>query len=264
MNLKPILRYQLRGHFQVFRVVYGVVYCIMIAAVVSHYFLPTALKNSSAQNMDFTTLITIFIVGLVFFKESFRMFTSYSVSRKRLFTGMIASLGITSAATALLDCINALIFSQFVDYRTIYTVLLNPQYMESEMRVKASAGISTGEVLSRVSYTPQLLLRNVLWCFLAYFAFALIGLFITALYYRMNKLQKALVSVCVPVFLFIGLPVLNEYVVHGMIGAALSNLFSWWMSCALNPVTDFATRGAFIAIFIGITYFIVRKAEIRA
>lgn len=264
MNIKPILRYQLRGHFSVFRAVYGVIYMILLAAVIAEYFKPQAFDFSTTSGTELSTIIAIFIVGLTFFKDSFRFYISSGVSRKRFFTGVISALGITSAVTALLDCVNALIFSQFLNYHSLYQMMLNPEKIGTLVRVKNASGIYTGEVLYKVAFTPSMLLKNYLWCVLAYFAFAMFGLFITVLYYRMSKVQKIIVSVSVPSFFLFVLPMLDQYVAGGKIGAAISKAFEWWMYCGINPGTDIITRLALSAVLTGITYYMVRKAEVKS
>lgn len=264
MNIKPILRYQLRGHFQVFRVLYGVIYAIFAAVIISKYVWPTTTENVNISTSDLTTMITIFIVGLTFFKDPFRFYISSGVSRKRFFAGMISALGITSAATALLDCVNALIFSQFLNYHSMYQMLLTPEKIGTLIRVKSANGIYTGEVFYKVAFTPSMLLKNFLWGMLAYFACAMFGLFITVLYYRMSKVQKVIVSVSVPSFFLFVLPILDQYVARGRIGSTLSRTIGWWITLGVNPAADLVTRLALAAVLAGITYYMVRKAEVRA
>ncbi|HEX3016889.1 MAG TPA: hypothetical protein VHP31_03430 [Caproicibacter sp.] len=264
MNIKPILRYQLSGHFQVFRVLYGIIYAIFAAVIISKYVWPASTENVNISTSDLTTMITIFIVGLTFFKDPFRFYISSGVSRKRFFAGMISALGITSAATALLDCVNALIFSQFLNYHSLYQMLLNPEKIGTLISVKTAKGIETGEVFYKIAFTPSMLLKNFLWCVLAYFVCAMIGLFITVLYYRMSKVQKVIVSVSVPSFFLFVLPILDEYVARGSIGAVISKGFEWWVNCGVNPAADIITRLLLAAVLAGITYYMVRKAEVKA
>ena len=177
MNMKPVVRYQLRAYFSIFYRVYVVVYFLTIAVIILRY---TRNDSGSASCTEFATMVAIFLAGLVLFKSSFRFFSSYGVSRKRLFCGLTATLGVTAAATSALDMVNAAVFSRLLPYYTIYTGL-------------SQNGPQTGNGIA-----ASLLLKNWLWCLLADFIFGMLGFLIAALYYRMGKTLKICVSIGVP------------------------------------------------------------------
>lgn len=256
MKLKPVMKYQLHLNFQIFRIMYLVIYVITFATIAGRYFSNT---GGNVSGMEFATIITIFVTGLTTFKDSFRFFTSSGVSRKSFFLGLLSSFGITALATALIDCINMVIFSLFLNYGSAYLAICDPSYVGIQMKIEGTNGI-----LNKIIYTPEILLKSFLWCAMAYFAVAMIGLFITMLYYRMNRTQKILVSVGVPSFFFILLPILNQYAAGGWIGKVFISLFHWWIACSANPAADIATRLALAAIFVGVTYCMVRKADVKA
>lgn len=258
MKLKPIMKYQLHLNYQIFRIMYGVIYSITLAAVI------TRLLNqgsSVTECAELATMITIFVTGLTTFKESFRFFVSSGVSRKRFFMGLLASLGCTAIVTALIDTINSVIFSLFLNYHPIYEALGSQSKIEMSVSMN---NIHAGGFLLKIPFTPLFLLKNFLWCAFAYFALAIIGFFITTLYYRMNKQLKILVSVGVPAFFFILLPFLNQYVADGKIGQFFATIFGWWMQCATNPAADMATRLVFAAVFAGLAFLLMRRTDVKA
>jgi hypothetical protein len=257
MNIKPVLRYQLHEYFRAFSTTYEIVYILIIGTIILRYVKPT--DTGSASGIEFATMVTIFIVGLALFKSAFRFFSSYGVSRKRLFFGLTAAMGVTAAATSLLDMVNAAIFSRFVPYSTLYAGLLqNRQQSDHADLLMAEFRLPYHEI------TLSLLARNFLWCLLSYFALGMLGFLIAALYYRMGTTQKILVSVGVPAVFFILIPLLDHNVTGGRIDAALSNFWTHWTLWGLNPGSDLATRLLLIAMLAGCVWLLLRRAEVKA
>jgi uncharacterized protein involved in cysteine biosynthesis len=91
----------------------------------------------------------------------------------------------------------------------------------------------------------------------------MLGLLITTIYYRMNPQQKLAFSIGVPFVLFIGLPVFDRNMTGGRITAALFKTFNWWMGCAMNPASDFATHLVLAALLAGLILLLVRRAEVK-
>lgn len=264
MNIKPILRYQLRYYLHIFSIVYGTVYGLMILTIIFEH--TQRGVDGSSSGMEFTTMVAMFIIGIVLFKSSFRFFSSYGVSRKRLFLGMTASMGITSAATSLLDMINFAVFSQFMNCSTFYQALSNNISGHSSSPFLAISSFSLGNAGHIVLHVPALgmLLSNWLWCFLTDLALGMLGFLIAVLYYRMSKTLKIIVSVGVPAFFFVFIPLLDTHITGGRIGAALFACFTKWTFWGLNPGSDLISRLPLLVLLVGATFALFRKAEVTA
>ena len=255
MNIKPVLRYQLRNYFEIFAKIYGVVYVLLIITIFLRY---TYNSSGTASCTELTTMAGIFLVGLVLFKSPFRFFSSYGVSRKRLFCGLTATLGVTAAATAALDMINAAVFSRLLPYRTIYTAFFQngPE--------TGSGDLLLGRFqLPYHGIAAPLLLKNWLWCLLADFILGMLGLLIGVLYYRMGKTLKICVSVGVPAVI-VALIQLDHNVAGGRIGTALTDFSTLWVNWGINPGLDLVTRLVPIALLAGCIWLLLRKAEVKA
>ncbi len=248
MKIKPVLRYQLHAYFQIFSILYGFIYALLIVTVALRY---TQNGNGNASGVEFTTMIGIFLVGLVLFKSAFRFFSSYGVSRRRLFWGLTAALGVTAAATSALDMINAAVFSRFLPYSTFYSGMIQNQQQNG------------GADLIVRQFALPLLLKNWLWCLLTDFALGVLGFLIAALYYRMGKTLKILVSVGVPVAAFFLIPLLDHNVFGGRIGAALAAGWTRWTLWGLNPGLDLVSRLLLIAALAGCVWLLLRKADVK-
>ncbi len=252
MKIKSIVRFQLRGYLKIFRTVYFIIYLIVLASFVGSLLDPSSRGNARNSGMEFATLITSFVVGLFSFRESFLFYTGSGVSRKAMFQGILASFGIMSAATALLDCINIVLFSCIMKYQSLYYALT--QIARSDF----GSVPATDHPLA-----VPFLLKNFLWCVLAYFCAAAIGFFITALYYRMNRPLKIAVSAGVPIAVFYLLPLLDTSFWGGTLGAALFRFWEWGLALAVSPLWDLAASLCFSAVFAGLAFLLIRRADVK-
>ena len=254
MNLKPIVRFQCQRIWRVFFTMYVIVYLITAFMIVSlRLYSGAGRAHSQTSGLEFATVITIFIVGLNSFKEYFLFYTANGVSRHRMFFGVTAALGITAAATALIDTVSAGIYSLFTNYSSLYgTATL--------LRFDADGPTS---VFTPVSFTPGFLLKNFFWNLFAYLCCALLGLLITTLYYRMDRPRKILVSVGVPSFFLIFLPLIDRYLAGDRIYPAITALGERWLVWGTDPVTDALTRLLLAAVLAGLAFLLVRRAEIK-
>lgn len=98
----------------------------------------------------------------------------------------------------------------------------------------------------------------------SYFWFSMLGLFITTLYYRMNKGQKIAVSIAVPVFLIFSLDAIND-ITGGQLGNAISGMFAilCGMTSGCNPYIGMLSMFIFAAVGAALVFALVRKADIK-
>lgn len=252
MNLKPILRYQLRQYRNTFLAIYGLIYALLVVVLILKYFYHSVGAAMGGSGLDGMTTLACFIGGLALFKNAFRFFTSCSVSRRRLFCGFTAAIAVIAVIVSLIDIVNAMIFSRFFDYRTFYLV----KTFGDSVAVKGVVAFPA------VSLTFALMLKNWLWCFLSDFSIGMLGFLIGALYFRMSKPVKILVSVGVPAFFIMFLPLLDFNVTHGAIGRFLAAVWAQWTNWGMNPGLDLLSRLAVAALFGGGVWLLLRKAEL--
>ena len=250
MNLRPILRYQLRQFYDLFSVYYPIIYLYIFSGLAEKY--ARSDSGFSFSGMEVLTILVCFVAGIILFKGAFRFFTSCGVSRRRLFCGLTAAIAVTAATVSLLDMINVAVFSNFIEYRTLYVSQVFGDLLAARAR-----GASTA-----IPLTFALLLKNWLWCLLADFALAMLGFFIGVLYSRMNKPVKILVSVGVPAVCIIFLPRFDATVTHGAIGRFVSAAWAQWTQWGLNPGLDLLTRLLLVAVLASLIWLLLRKAEL--
>jgi hypothetical protein len=163
------------------------------------------------SGMDSAIAIFLFISGLCAFKEPFLMMTQNGVSRKSFFLSRILVTLTLAAFMAVIEKILLL----------------------AEKGLMPASGVFAFQSIYESAYTgllPQanaLLLHTVLFAldFLTNVACLSGGLFITILFYRLNKAGKIAVGAGVPVLFFAVLPGVDTLLLHSCISRFFSRLF---------------------------------------
>lgn len=198
----------------------------------------------SFNGLEFSTLIFLFIAGLNSFSTTFRCFLQNGLSRSRLVLSYAACMVILALAMALLDGLNLLLPAQWVTYESLFGQAYGPQWMVS------AGGIAT----------------SLLWGALLNFRVAMLGYFITALYYRMSRLLKVLVSVGVPVLFVVILPMMEEMFTKGAIVKAIGRylVFEWYGSMdAGHPWNAIVFSVLYSAVFLGLAWLLIKGAQLK-
>ena len=252
MNFKPVLRYQLLQYRNAFFNFYGLIYGFMALILILKYVRHSTWGEASGGCLEGITMLACFIAGIALFKSAFRLFTSCGVSRRCFFCSITAAIAVTSAVVSLIDMVNAAVFSRFIDYRTNYSSMLAGDFI-----TRKGSG-----ALPAVPFTLPVLMKNWLWCLLADFALGMLGFLIAALYYRMSKRVKILVSVGVPAFFLLFIPLLDANVTHNSFGRFFMAVWTQWTHWGLNPGPDLLSRLAVAALFAGGIWLLLRRAEL--
>lgn len=243
MRLAPALKFQLNSIKWPLIIFYIVIYSLLILMTISQIIFRDYAGVVDIGGMDLASVIFLFVLGLNSFRSTFHMFSANGISRKTMFVSFIATTGILCSGMAIIDSINALIINQFIDYQPIMVQLFASRYSD--------IGIATyGE--------------GFLWMFFMYAASMMFGFFLTTAYYRMNKPLKLIISIGVPVFLFIILPILDAQLFHGEVYKAIG-MFIAFCSGQLSgsPYVSMASNAVFYAIFATLGFLFVRRATVK-
>lgn len=246
MKLRASLRYQLYSYLMPMAIFYGVIIGLNLISVVERITLSNI--QISITGTDVSTLIFIFVLGLNSVRESFRMMAVNGRTRKTAFFSIALGTLIASAFMALIDMLIRPVFAPFFDnFNTLYDMLYG--------RAQGVSGIF-------VEYG---------WRVALYTGVALTGVWITTLYYRMNKAGKIGVSVGVPAFLFFALPMLNSAndgigraitAVMNAIAAAIKYMFGFGGTVPVPAM--FCLWGTILfLIAAGIFWVCIRRAPVR-
>lgn len=205
---------------------------------------------SSVGGLEFASIIFIFVAGLNSFRETFHIFIQHGISRRRMFVSFLLLAAPVAAFMALTDSLNWIASGLFSGTNVTYESIF--------MQIYAQDYTGTG--------SAALFLTSFLWGATVYLSFVLLGYMITALYYRMNKPLKIAVSVGLPVFFTVVLPLIESQVTKGAIFAALGNYikFSWGgPGPGADPLYAIAFSLLHGAVFALISWLLIRRAEFK-
>lgn len=189
------------------------IYYLVIILIGLLFFI--ASTNESSQTSSFSTgsVIFIFILGLVTFRESFLFMQVNNVSRRIFFLGNLIAGLILAVIMAVIDFFIDNVFDKLITYQGLFE-----------------------QLYYRTGFIAQFV-----WSSMVLFFFLSLGWLTTMIYYRCNTLQKTLVSLS-PVVAVIGLSYVN-YVTDGQFGSAVISFFGK----ALGMAEVISERNPYIA-----------------
>lgn len=255
MKMKPVLGYLLRDYRNVLLIMYLVVYAFAVLMLVG----TGKTANSWCGGLEFISIITLFVLGLSSFKPYFKLCSANGISRKTLLCSVITGFGIITVVLSFIDTLNTFLFSQFANYQSMFRQ--NYHLVRIDRMLDANAE----DLYSAFHYTFQILSQQFLWLIFAYFWVAMIGLFLTALYYRMNKVLKIAVSVGVPSLLLFVLPSLDQHLWGNRLSHAMQIFFNfaWGYSNGNNPFIGMASMFVFAIVTVALAWLLVRRASVK-
>ena len=145
--------------------------------------------NSSFGGIAGASLIFLFIVGICSFSEEFKMFIQNGITRRELWSSFLASSIIISTIMSAIDLISIYLMSLVTNSESL-VMMLSSIYVDNVV-----LKVITTFFIQVLFYTLALAL----------------GYFIRLVYYRMNKFGRTTLSIAVPGFFFIALPILSSY-----------------------------------------------------
>lgn len=250
MKFKSAFKYHLSGYIKPLIIFYIVIYAIFAFMMISNFILREKGYTAGFGGIETSSIIFIFIAGLNSFKGPFYMLLVNGVSRKSMFSSYAISILPMAAGMALIDTINHGIFSSFSYYNSLFSHLYKYRY--------ANGGNLFGT-------TFQISMEGFLWMFFIYAMMAMIGFFITTLYYRMNRPLKLAVSIGVPVLLFVVLPYADMVMFQGGLfkGIGMFMAKALGLLDGFNPYSAMLSCTIVFALFGLFGYLLMRRATIK-
>ena len=243
MKLKQICYYHLYEFCKAVLIFYGVVCALVVFPAL---FFTTNLESTRFGGMEPSAIIFLFIAGLNSFKGQFRFMMANCVSRKSQFWGFLVSVPITAGAMAVVDTLLAQAFSLFVNYDSFFYLLYSERYSQPMVGVFQ--------------------IERLLWSLCLYSAVMMLGYLITVLYYRMNRMQKILVSVLVPVTLIAILPYIDVRYTDGKIFRFIANTFVAALGLApgvVNPYIPMVVSMLGSIALASLSWLLMRRAVVK-
>ncbi len=175
------------------------------------------------------------------------MMLQNSTTRKTMFVSRLVATLVAGVSMAIIDRL-IVSFARFLSY-------INENYRVS--------GIYEMIFYNR-SESLHVIPRNleaILITIGVYIAMIIAGYFITTAYYRMNKILKVVISVGVPVTVFILLPIIDMSVCDGKLSRVIGKLLTYIFGGESgNPYNLLISCVLFAIVGLGLSWLLIRKA----
>lgn len=241
MKSKQGAQYYLYDQSRAVGIYFVVVLLVLIAAlIISH---ATGARVTTG-GLEMGGFIFLFVLGLNAYKPQLRLFVQSGLSRRTLWLSFLLCAAAVSVVMTVMHVLFVLIFGQSLRVTLFFTNLY-------EMLSTDAARVS---------------LIGVLWTLLANLSLMTLGFCISTAYYRMAKPVKVLVSVGVPVLLFVVMPI-AELLFDWFEGfSAIWKAYAWAMGLGFgttHPLRAAGSMAVFSAVMAGLSYLLLRRAPLR-
>ena len=248
LNLRPAFRYRflnLLGNAGIF---YGVM--VLVTAVVTigaTISFNGQTVNASLAAYGFAACITVFVFGIVTVREDLRLGIQHGISRRTTFvSGLLATLSVCFILAVAGELLLAVSQALAADYENLQlSDLYQALYADWQL-----PQLSFGQHLEAVFFNLAMMLCA-----------DMAGMFISLVFFRLNKVWTVIVAVGAPVFLFVVLPILID--ITGLtpeLSRILAAFAYWVLSSPWKGIFCFTLAAAAIAFFNGL---LMRRAPIN-
>ncbi|MGE4483917.1 MAG: hypothetical protein AB7C97_02260 [Oscillospiraceae bacterium] len=236
MNLKPIFRYRLANNLRGVGVFFGIMALIMAAAIIGFTSVYMRIGNNVSGSFSaygFASAVALFVFGITAIREDVRLALQNGTSRLTVFSAEVLSLVATAvilaAAGEALTALGQALTKSYDNLRIvdIFQLLFWQSSTESGMTFLQHAGSAA--------------------CMTAMFICAdLAGMFLSLIFYRLNKGWTITVAIAGPLLIFNGLPFLiykfsgfffpigkfivgspQNFVLSMLLAAMITGAFNW-------------------------------------
>lgn len=254
MILKPALIFRFRDYKKaifVFYFVIVIVYALFIATASNFGLVLTDSSDSQTvtttiSGIEMASIIFLFVMGLNSFTEPFKMFLQNSVSRKTIFASFAVIALCLGVGMGLINSLISLLLSGVEKYSTLFFEIYGNRYLGSSGNI-------------------ALYFAEFLWNSAIYISVLFLGFLIATLYYRMSKGLKYTVSIGLPAFFIVLLPILDATLTGGSIFKGISSflLYIFGISNGFNPYYAIIGFLVLSTVLCAISYLLVKKAVIK-
>ncbi|MGH4123742.1 MAG: hypothetical protein ACREV6_12515 [Clostridium sp.] len=211
-------------------------YCILIAVMTSITLISEFYGgNTSASGIEFSSMIFLLVLGLNFFKENFYFAQANNISREDYFKSVVIAILPTALGMSMIDVIINRVYNVFAPGPTMYDMSYNNFtgiYLNKEVWIQSN---SIGTLFGTVTFL-----------FAFYIVAFAIGLLITLIYSKCNKIMKILVS-------------LSPLVIAAILGNISYNSpeFGKKVAIFVDNIFGISTRNSYIAVMTFICLFLI-------
>ncbi|EJO5347791.1 hypothetical protein NRP93_001883 [Clostridium botulinum] len=237
-----VCKYQLKTSIKSIVTYYSILIGLLILTLILNYM--STGGNFKVNGIDISTSIFIFIVALNSFKSSFYFSQGNNISRKSFIVGTIEYGIIMSAILTLIDVIINRIYNIFMICPTMFDIIYGQKIYDVNRPWEFT-----------LNHSVSNLFGTYVWTFALYVFVFMVGLLITMIYFRLNKLGEIIVS-CIPVILII---VLNNLPsdIYDNVCIFIGNIFG---INSKNPYIAVLTFCILSILAMGLQHLLIKKA----
>lgn len=214
----------------------GVILAIFSLAAILDIIFP---NTGTISGMESSSIIFVLILGIVLVREALHMALGNGISRKTTLLSIILFMLALSVLFSIALTIFGALFGRFSNVISLFGDLFP----------------GTSSFLS--------ILFQILFSICIHFSYSMLGVFISLTYYRMNKATCLLVSIGVPVFLLVLLPIGISLLPESFIAAVLPVIINIISTLFGAPWRAALTALAISAIFSFFSWLLIRRAPLR-
>lgn len=225
-------------------------YLIFITVITSVVIINKTSGGIGSSGIEFSSVIFLFVIGLNSFKENFYFSQANNISRENYFKSMVITILPIALGMSIIDLVINRVYNVFVASPTIYDM---------------AYGSSLYSYINVETWTQsniiQTLFGTVIFLFAFYIVAFAVGLLVTMIYFKCNKIMKILVILS-PLFFqaILGIVVYISPEFEGKSEIFIENILG------INTRNSYAAALTFICLFLitmGFVYLLVRKAIVK-
>ncbi len=243
MKILKIAKYQISETKKALMSYYLII--IVIAFIMSTFMIRIGhgKENVSIGGLDFASVIFIFVVGITGFSDSFKFMQVNNITRKHFFQGFVISIFPITAFMAALD----ILINRLTNLFSVNNSLFTQIYLRQDSIARANPNI----------------INNFIWSFTVLSFFAILGYFISLVYYRSNMITKIAVSVS-PLIILSVLGYLNG-ITNGVISYTATDFLQliWGFKHGYNPYVAVLTMTISFILLSLFSFLLIRKVQVK-
>ena len=249
MNLRPAYKYRFCDMVKGIGVFYAIMVVVMtsVMGMVSYTASNGSEVTGSFSAFVFAASITLFIIGITTIREDLRLMLQNGIGRRTVF---VSELLVVLSVSLLLCVAGELLITigQAVSANRSNVVITDIYQM-----------LYTNGSNYHMSLTQHV--ESIALAFGIYMFANLAGMFISLLFYRLNKMWMLITAIGVPIFIFIGLPVILTQTRPGLL---LESVFNMIVAFALKSPWALLICFLLTAVLIGIVnWLMMRRAPVK-
>lgn len=254
-KIKASYKYQLYENIRPMIIYYIIFIAVVIISFISMYI--NTIKSGPTEGYadisgsEMSTIIFIFVIGIVALRESFGMMMQNSVSRKSFFIGRLLTCISIGLIMAFVDNIIVVICKEVitnVDPNFSWTTLFENLYNNNVME-------KTGFMFMIEGFT---------YTFLVYLCSASFGYVLSLIFYRVNRVVGLTLKIGIPVGVFFILPTFDSLYSDGRIGARIGDLIDKCLGISSHkPLYGIITFIISFLVLSLISWLLIRRATVK-